>query len=283
MTELRWSGSARRARRWWIAPFPGPVLILTLMFLMGVAMADSTDFSHRSSFPRGQLPRYLCPKVPDAPVLDGKLDDAAWAAAPLIGRFWCAQDGRPAVYQTSTRLCYDSENLYVAFRALDVNIWATMTKRDEHLWEEEVVEFFVSPTGDVRRYFEIEVNPLGIICDLDITNRYTPETGSTGISGDISWDADNLRVAVAVDGKVNDPETKDVSWTVEVAIPFADLDRLTPTPGEVWRCNFLRIDRKSEIGTECSCWSPTFTDPPAFHHPQYFGFLEFGGPVSPKR
>jgi hypothetical protein len=82
---------------------------------------------------------------------------------------------------------------------------------------------------------------------------------------------------VAIDGKLNDPDTRDVSWTVELAVPFADLVRLTPTRGEVWRCNLLRIDRKTEIGTECSCWSPTFTNPPAFHHPQYFGFLEFGG------
>lgn len=246
-------------------------------------MADSTDLSQRSSFPRGELPRYLCPRVPNPPILDGILDDAAWAVAPPIERFWRARDGKPAVYQTSARLCYDDNNLYIAFHVLDVNIWATMTKRDEHLWEEEVVEFFVSPTSDLRRYFEIEVNPLGVICDLDITNHYTPQTGSTGISGDISWNAENLRVGVSVDGKVNDPETKDVSWTVEIAVPFADLGRQTPTPGEVWRCNLLRIDRKTEIGTESSCWSPTFTDPPAFHHSRYFGFLEFGGPVSANR
>jgi len=255
-------------------PVPARVVFSILLTCLvglftGVAMADG---SHPTSI---ELPRYRCPKVDSPPVLDGRIDDPAWSRSPLIERFRRAQDGEPATYATSARLCWDDENLYLAFRCEDPLIWATMTQRDEHLWDEEVVEFFVSPSGDLRRYFEIEVNPLGVICDLDITNHYTYKVGSESISGDIDWNAENMRVAVTVDGKVNDPQTTDISWTVEIAIPFGDLGRLTPTPGEVWRCNLFRIDRGAESGDEFTCWSPTLVDPPAFHRPQYFGFLEF--------
>ncbi len=246
----------------------GCLCVWLICLIAGVAMADRVvDYR--------KLPRYQCPKIEVPPVLDGRLDDPAWSASPAIDPFRRAQDGEPSDYSTSARLCWDEKNLYLGFHCEDPHIWATMTERDEHLWDEEVVEFFVSPTGDVRRYFEIEVNPLGVICDLDITNRYTPEQGSQSISGDIEWNAENLRTAVTVDGKINDPDSTDTSWKVEIAIPFRDLDRLTPIPGEVWRCNLFRIERPKDGANEFLCWSPTFTDPPAFHHPQYFGFLEF--------
>jgi len=67
----------------------------------------------------------------------------------------------------------------------------------------------------------------------------------------------------------------DERWTVEAALPFAEIGRggRAPEEGEEWRANFYRIDRAG--GGEFSCWSPTLADPPNFHVPSRFGRLVF--------
>ncbi len=71
--------------------------------------------------------------------VDGKLDDAAWSRAPLVGEFVNTSDGSQSSYKTEARVLYDDNFLYFSFRCADDNIWSTMRRRDEHLWEEEVV------------------------------------------------------------------------------------------------------------------------------------------------
>ena len=39
----------------------------------------------------------------------------------------------------------------------------------------------------------------------------------------ISWDAEDFRSAVFLDGTLNQPIDTDKSWTIEMAIPFHDL------------------------------------------------------------
>jgi hypothetical protein len=63
---------------------------------------------------------------------------------------------------------------------------------------------------------------------------------------------------------------------VEVRIPFVDLKRTTPKPGEVWRANFYRFNRDTGQPPELLSWSPTIW--PGFHQPARFGHLIFGGP-----
>ena len=52
-------------------------------------------------------------------------------------------DGAPGSYETEARALYDDTFLYFSFRCRDDNIWATFKTRDQHLWEEEVVEVFL--------------------------------------------------------------------------------------------------------------------------------------------
>ncbi len=41
-----------------------------------------------------------------------------------------------------------------------------MTRRDEHLWEEEVVEIFLDPNRSGRDYYELEISPANVVCDV---------------------------------------------------------------------------------------------------------------------
>ena len=62
------------------------------------------------------------------------------------------------------------------------------------------------------------------------------------------------------------------SWTAFLKIPFAGL-AVSPKPGDTWRINFFRIERRPK--KEFSSWSPLSTDAPEFHSPNRFGVLEF--------
>ena len=59
-------------------------------------------------------------------------------------------------YRTRFRACWDPIALHVRFDALDNAPWHTMTTRDDHLWEEEVVEIFLDLDGSGRNYAELE-------------------------------------------------------------------------------------------------------------------------------
>src|SRR5438128_1941747 len=90
------------------------------------------------------LPVYEVSRTLSPVVIDGELDDAAWAKAAVVNLV-LNSDGSPAPAKTEGRILYDDKYLYFSFRSADDNIWATMKRRDEHLWEEEVVEVFLQP------------------------------------------------------------------------------------------------------------------------------------------
>jgi hypothetical protein len=80
---------------------------------------------------------------------------------------------------------------------------------------------------------------------------------------------------VQVDGKVNSRTGTDRSWTVEIAIPFAECPtapHIPPRHGDRWRANFYRIDRAKD-GDEFTAWSPTGAI--QYHTPARFGYLLF--------
>lgn len=165
--------------------------------------------------------------------------------------------GQPA-QATWFKTAWSEAELRVIFHAADTDPWATHTAHDSPLYEEEVVEIFLDPAGDLASYFEIEVNPLNAVCDLVLRRT------RAGWRKDFSWHCAGLKTSV-----VKTPG----AWTVEMAIPFASLGPGLPAPGKPWRANFYRIDRPKNSPWELSAWSPT--GQPLFHVQEKFGFLEF--------
>ena len=43
-----------------------------------------------------------------------------------------------------------------------------MTTRDEHIWDEEVVEIFLDVDGSGVNYAELEISPANVVCDLRV-------------------------------------------------------------------------------------------------------------------
>ncbi len=225
-------------------------------------MSDSRD-----------LPSYICRRNTSPIVIDGRLDERAWANARPLGDFVLASgQGKPNL-PSEVRACWDDDNLYLAFICVDTDIWATMRERDDPIYEEEAVEAFLCSGDDVTHYFEFEVSPRNVVFDAAII---CPESGDRRfMKADVTWNCEGLQSAVQVQGTLDDRSDVDDRWTVELALPFSQIGREghPPQEGETWRANCYRIDRAGE--GEFSCWSPTLTDPPSFHVPARFGMLVF--------
>ena len=203
-----------------------------------------------------QVPAYRVARVTTQPQIDGRLDERAWTDTPTVGNFVNNRDGSPTNLTTEARVLYDEKFLYFAFRAVDPNIWATMKRRDEHLWLEEVVEVFLQANPVIPNYIELEVNPLGTMLDIYLLDTRKPLHYE-------SWNSEKLRWAVHVDGTV-DGKDGDREWTCEIALPLEDIAtaaHLPPQPGDRWRMNLYRVESKPQVAE--SAWSPTLQ--PDFH------------------
>jgi hypothetical protein len=198
--------------------------------------------------------------------VDGKLDDMPWTSAPVVGDFVNNSDGSPSQYKTEARVLYDDNFLYFSFRCTDDNIWATMKRRDEHLWDEEVVEVFLQADPGQPSYIELEVNPLGTMLDIYLLGARKPLHYE-------SWNSEKLQWAVQVDGTI-DGKGGDHGWTCEIALPMEDIvtaPRRPPQPGDRWRMNLYRVEQLPKPAG--LAWSPTLQDD--FHIPKRFGEIVF--------
>jgi hypothetical protein len=190
----------------------------------------------------------------------GERENAAvWAEIePVLLREVTAGDAPKQA--TRVRSAWSAGAWHLLFQMDDAYPWATLTGSDGPLWTEEVIEVFVDPVGDLDSYFEIEVNPLGTVTDL-VLRRV-----ASGWRKEFGWHAAGLesRVRLTPGG-----------WEAELTIPFASVGPPEPAAGQVWRVNFLRIDRPLGAGSqpELSAWSPTGLR--NFHRPECFGELEF--------
>jgi hypothetical protein len=204
------------------------------------------------------LPRLACPRI-DASLLPA----GAWRTRAGTLRLVDALSGAAPAEGTLLRAAWSEAEWHLHFECADTLPWATLGGRDAALWTEEVVEVFIDPVGDGAGYFEIEVNPLGAVCDL-VLRRI-----ASGWRKDFSWQVEGLRASAG---------SQAGGWWAELAIPFAALTPVRPRPGTVWRANFFRIDRPGGVAGSTadrvlSAWSPTGWA--NFHVPEKFGYIDF--------
>jgi len=101
---------------------------------------------------------YRCRRTETPIVVDGELRDIAWQKAGRMS-FRCTLDGSPPEFPTTARMLWDDDYLYISYHCVGKDMWATMARRDDRLWEEEVVEIFLDADRDRIGYVEIEVSP----------------------------------------------------------------------------------------------------------------------------
>jgi len=241
---------------------------IMLFFLAGITVVAGAQL------PLPDPKSTIVPRMEAKVMIDGVLDEQPWQKAARLTPFVSNETLAPARVSTEVRLWYDRMAIYLGWICEDGDIQATLTGRDQRFWEEEVAEFFVTPAG-LDRYFELQWNPLGGTFDAIIRNEVDSDGRSQRRAGDWSYTAATMTYAVRVDGSVQDSSDRDMRWTVEVRVPFVDLNVRTPGRGEVWRGNFYRFNRDRGAEPEQLSWSPTIW--PGFHQPIRFGYLRFSG------
>ncbi len=170
------------------------------------------------------------PATETAPRIDGRLSEGEWAAAVKVDISSQIEPvaGQPATEPTEAYLMYDSENLYVAFRAFDSDpsaIRAPVSKRDA-IGQDDFVSIWIDTFDDRRTAYGFRFNPLGIQEDGIFSE------------GDrsLNWD-----------GVLESKGTVDLEgYTVEVRIPFTTL-RYRINEEKTWGLHLFRsIARKKE-------------------------------------
>ncbi len=169
--------------------------------------------------------------------IDGRLDDAAWAAAPLATDFVQLEpdEGQPASERTEVWVLYGHEALFVAFKAFDRDaevIVGQLTRRDTDSFSDRV-HVAVDSYNDSRTAFHFAVNPRGVKQDI---YRFDDTQENSG--WDAVWD---VATDIQADG-----------WSAEFRIPYSQL-RFGQASVQDWGINFVRdIARRNET----SLWAP---------------------------
>src|SRR5215207_9003753 len=173
--------------------------------------------------PRG----YVCYRAEQAIKIDGKLDDAAWAAAPWSAEFADIEgDAKPKPrWRTRMKMLWDDQFLYIAAEMEEPHLWATLTEHDAVIFHDNDFEVFLDPDGDNHNYGELELNAKNTTWDLLLTKPY--RDGGRALNG---WEIIGLKTAVHLNGTLNEPRDKDHGWTLEIAWPWKGLKELTTVP-----------------------------------------------------
>lgn len=138
----------------------------------------------------------------------------------------------------------------------------------DRLWERDVVEVFLRPTGR-SEYFEVEVSPLGQWLDLKIIRprQQVDPTWRSHLASKVDLDHESRR------------------WLTIIHLPWGPMlaeapGTEIPRAGDSWRVNFFRAAGFSPDRLYL-CWRPTLTAQPDFHVPDAFGHLLFLEPDQP--
>lgn len=223
--------------------------------------------------------RYVARKVAKAIKLDGVLDEAAWKEAPSTGLFVNTQSGAPADHKTEAKLLWDASNLYIAFENADSDVWSTLSKRDDKLWTQEMVEIMIDADKNGKTYVEFQVAPTGNVFDTYLPSWRKYENDVDPKRKPYDWNS-KIKAAVKVNGTLNQRKDQDKGWVAEIAIPLADVAGLdtaqkpAPKVGDSWRLNMFRMDSPEGKPQVASAWSPPLVGD--FHKLDRFGEVVFG-------
>ncbi|MEM1182288.1 MAG: DUF5916 domain-containing protein [Acidobacteriota bacterium] len=194
------------------------------------APAENAAESNQETPSRSERPLFEIIRSPELEIsVDGRLDEEAWSEALAIPLRYEYEpgDGTPPPVDTVALLLFDSEQLYVAFRAEDPNpeeIRAHFMDRDEvdTLIQDDHVLFAIDTYDDQRRAFQFRINPFGVQADA----LFSQVDGNEDFSWDLTWESA---------GQIHDG-----GFTVEAAIPFHQLRFRRGSQIQTWGFDFQR-------------------------------------------
>jgi hypothetical protein len=177
--------------------------------------------------PSAEPPRVRASRIAEPPAIDGRLDEAAWAAAEAVGGLIQREpdEGAPTSEETEVRVLYDAEALYVGARLADSRPPSTRLGRRDDFLDSDWFQLWLDPHLDRQSGAGFWVNPSNVQIDMTLFN----DTWN-----DWSWDA-VWSSATSIDAG---------GWTVEMRIPYSQL-RFPHREEHVWGIDVGRIIQRN--------------------------------------
>jgi len=203
-------------------------------------------------------------KISVAPIIDGKLDDAAWKQSIVVGDFSITGSKTLAAQSTQVRFVYDNQNLYASWRCEESllivaqqrmhEVKTNAKKLDDDVLSDDSVVLFLQP-GDNAKMREFDINSIGTLFDAQSDKNDLWKTR------DASWNSNAKVAAIQQDGY----------WTAEIAIPWKAFGlNAAPANGGLWA---LGLARHAAGRGESSSWNQN--DSAAIHLMHNWGELVF--------
>lgn len=197
-----------------------------------------------------KISEYECQRVTTKPSLDGFVIGKGWEELVWTEEFVdiTGREERKPWFSTKVKMGWDEAYFYVGAELEEPHVWGTITTKNARMFEDNDFEIFIDPDGDGLNYYEFEINALGTIWELCLPKPY--KDGGVPILG---CNIEGLVSAVGINGTLNNPNDKDVGWSLTAAIPWTGLksyhnaDAVPPTNGDVWRINFSRVQWEHQI------------------------------------
>ena len=161
--------------------------------------------------------------------VDGRLDDAIYAATEPIGSFVQQEpdEGAPATEKTEAWVVFDDEMIYVAARCWESHperrVANEMRRDTNQLRQNDTFAVLFDTYHDRRNGYLFTANAIGGLGDSQITDE-----GPPNVDWNTVWKAETGRF--------------DGGWTIEMAIPFKSL-RYQPGRDQTWGINLRRVVR----------------------------------------
>jgi hypothetical protein len=227
---------------------PAHLLAVTMSALTAVpALAQQGD---------GRVASAVVP-VEAAPIVDGTLDDDAWASVPAIVGFMQREpvEGQPVSERTEVRILVDREALYVGAWLYDRSpdqIVVGERIRDADLERGDYFGIILDTYRDRQNGFIFSTTPAGIEYDAQVVKE--------GQGGGVFQRGQNRQQAGAMgglnvnwDGSWEVASSRDAQgWYAEMRIPFTTLRYGSGSP-QTWGMNLVRRIRRRN---EEAFWSP---------------------------
>lgn len=198
---------------------------------------------------KGECPKrnFLCTSTAAKPLLDGRLDDEVWRSTQPVALQESDAPGEPL--ESIVALAHDEEFLYLAVscrRAPGIEYPADdrIRSRDADVQPHDRVELLLDIDRDYATYYRLAVDHRG----------WTSES----CLGDTSWNP-TWYVAAAGD---------ETHWTVEAAIPLAEITSNKPLKKSWWAVGLQRV----VPGAARQSWTP---DADVDIRPEGFGLMQW--------
>jgi len=176
--------------------------------------------------PPGRARAIVAVRTTEAPLIDGRIDEAVWERAAVADQFWVSEQNRAPAEPTEARVLFDSDTLYISFRVFDrvpERIEGLQIRRDAGLGFDDAVTVEIDAAGNYRDISKFSVNARGTQQDEIAGGR----------ARRIEWKGDWQAAAVRTI----------YGWSAEIAIPFQML--AYPEGARMFRINFVRYHNRT--------------------------------------